>query len=163
MKRQLGIGAGLALAGTAVPALATKGSLAHGDGLKVKGMGGWPPTPTVSYKLAERHSAGAALLLGYQRFKASGLQAIYNAPGFPAFTGDPGRVTKHGHDSVKGQGLGLGWPGQVAPGLSAGAAYSSRINRSRFDKYRGLFAGQGHFDTLPTGAAAWPGRLQPPG
>lgn len=40
MKRQLGIGAGLALAGTAVPALATNGCLAHGDGLKAKGMGG---------------------------------------------------------------------------------------------------------------------------
>jgi long-chain fatty acid transport protein len=102
--------------------------------------------PTVSYKLAERHSIGAALLLGYQRFKATGLQAFDNAPGFPPFTSDPGHVTNQGYDSASGVGLRVGWQGQLSDSLTVGAAYSSKINMSRFDKYRGLFAGHGDFD-----------------
>ena len=102
--------------------------------------------PTVSYKATAQHSMGASLLLGYQRFKASGLQAFDNAPGFPPFTGAPGRVTNNGYDSATGLGLRVGWQGHLAQDLSVGAAVSSKINMSRFDKYRGLFAGQGDFD-----------------
>lgn len=102
--------------------------------------------PTAAYKLSEHHAVGASLLLGYQRFKATGLQAFDNAQGFPSFTGNPGQVTDRGYDSATGLGLRLGWQGQVAPGLRAGAAYATKINMSRFNKYRGLFAGQGDFD-----------------
>ena len=105
--------------------------------------------PTVSYKASEQHSIGASLLLGYQRFKASGLQAFDNAPGFPPFTSAPGRVTNNGYDSATGLGLRLGWQGHLGQDLSVGAAYSSKINMSRFDKYSGLFAGQGGFDIPP--------------
>ena len=55
--------------------------------------------PTVAYKLNAQHSVGVSLLLGYQRFKAYGLQAFDNAPGFPPFTGAPGSVTNNGYDS----------------------------------------------------------------
>ena len=102
--------------------------------------------PTVSYKASEQHSIGASLLLGYQRFKASGLQAFDNAPGFPPFTSAPGRVTNNGHDSATGLGFRVGWQGHLVQNLTVGAAYSSKINMSRFDKYSGLFAGQGDFD-----------------
>ena len=102
--------------------------------------------PTVSYKASEQHSIGASLLLGYQRFKASGLQAFDNAPGFPPFTSAPGRVTINGHDSATGLGFRVGWQGHLVQNLTVGAAYSSKINMSRFDKYSGLFAGQGDFD-----------------
>jgi long-chain fatty acid transport protein len=40
----------------------------------------------------------------------------------------------------------VGWQGQLSDSLTVGAAYSSMINMSRFDKYRGLFAGHGDFD-----------------
>lgn len=102
--------------------------------------------PTLSYKLSARQSVGASVLLGYQRFKASGLQAFDNAPGFPAFTGTPGHVTNRGYDSATGLGLRLGWQGEIAPDLHAGATYSSKIGMTRFDKYSGLFAGRGDFD-----------------
>ena len=65
--------------------------------------------PTVAYKLDSRNSVGVSVLLGYQRFKAEGLQAFDNAPGFPPFTGAPGHVTNNGHDSATGAGLRLGW------------------------------------------------------
>ncbi|MEW6704584.1 MAG: outer membrane protein transport protein [Pseudomonadota bacterium] len=102
--------------------------------------------PTVAYKLNERHSVGASLLLGYQRFKAEGLQAFDNAPGFPAFTGAPGSVTNRGYDSATGFGLRIGYQGRLSDIVTVGAAYSPELNMSRFDKYKGLFAGQGDFD-----------------
>ena len=102
--------------------------------------------PTVSYKVTERQSIGASLLLGYQRFKAEGLQAFDNAPGFPPFTGNPGHVTNRGYDSAHGAGLRVGWQGHLSDALTIGAAYSSKIYMSKFDNYSGLFAGRGDFD-----------------
>jgi long-chain fatty acid transport protein len=102
--------------------------------------------PTFALKLDQSHSVGASLLLGYQRFKADGLQAFDNAPGFPPFTGAPGRVTNAGYDSATGAGVRLGYLGRFGSVLSVGAAYSSKINMSAFDKYQGLFAGAGDFD-----------------
>lgn len=102
--------------------------------------------PTIAYKLTPQHAVGVALLLGYQRFKAEGLQAFDNAPGFPPFTGGPGFVTNKGYDSATGVGVRLGYQGQLTPALSVGAAYAPKMNMGRFDKYRGLFAGAGDFD-----------------
>lgn len=102
--------------------------------------------PTVAFKVAERHSLGASLLLGYQLFKATGLQAFDNAPGFPPFTGAPGSVTNRGYDSAAGVGLRVGYMGRIADGVTIGAAYSSKIAMGKFDRYRGLFAGAGDFD-----------------
>ena len=102
--------------------------------------------PTVEYKVAPRHSIGASLLLGYQRFKATGLQAFDNAPGFPPFTQSPGNVTNRGTDSSTGVGIRLGYFGQITDAVTVGAAYSPKMNMSRFDKYAGLFAGNGDFD-----------------
>ncbi|HEX6362485.1 MAG TPA: outer membrane protein transport protein, partial [Albitalea sp.] len=102
--------------------------------------------PTVSYRLTERHSIGASLLLAHQRFKAEGLQAFDNAPGFPAFTGAPGSVTNRGTDSANGVGIRVGWLGRLGDTLSIGAAYAPRIRMGRFEKYEGLFAGGGDFD-----------------
>ena len=101
--------------------------------------------PTVAYKVTPTQSVGVALLLGYQRFKAEGLQAFDNAPGFPPFTGSPGSVTNNGYDSSTGVGIRLGWQGKFGA-FTAGAAYAPKMNMSRFDKYKGLFAGQGDFD-----------------
>ena len=101
--------------------------------------------PTVAYKVAPTQSIGVALLLGYQRFKAEGLQAFDNAPGFPPFTGAPGSVTNNGYDSSTGFGVRIGWQGRFGA-FTAGAAYTPKMNMGRFDKYKGLFAGNGDFD-----------------
>jgi long-chain fatty acid transport protein len=102
--------------------------------------------PTLAYKLSAQHSVGAALLIGHQRFKAQGLQAFDNAPGFPPFTGAPGSVTNRGTDSANGIGLRIGYLGRLSEQLSIGASYSDGIRMSRFEKYRGLFAEDGDFD-----------------
>ncbi len=102
--------------------------------------------PTVSYKLNDRHSVGAALLLGYQQFKANGLQAFDNAPGFPPFTGAPGNVTNNGYSRSHGLGVRLGYYGRLTDSFSVGAAYAPKMNMSRFKEYAGLFADNGDFD-----------------
>lgn len=102
--------------------------------------------PTVAYKLDPRHSVGLSVLLGYQRFKAEGLQAFDNAPGFPPFTQSPGSVTNRGSDSSTGVGVRVGYFGRLTDTIHIGAAYSPRMRMSRFDKYKGLFAGEGDFD-----------------
>ena len=102
--------------------------------------------PTLAVKLADRHAVGASLLLAYQRFKAEGLQAFDNAPGFPPFTGAPGSVTNRGYDSATGIGVRLGYQGRLSDMVTVGLAYSPKINMGRFDKYKGLFAGAGDFD-----------------
>ena len=102
--------------------------------------------PTVAYKLNAQHAVGASLLLGYQQFKAYGLQAFDNAPGFPPFTGAPGSVTNRGYDSSTGIGLRLGYMGRLSDQLTVGAAYAPKMNMGRFDKYKGLFAEAGDFD-----------------
>lgn len=102
--------------------------------------------PTVAYKLNERHSVGASLLLGLQAFEATGLQAFDNAPGFPPFTSAPGSVTNNGHDTSSGVGVRLGYMGRLSDAITVGAAWSSKIGMGKFDKYKGLFAGGGAFD-----------------
>ncbi|MDE2607550.1 MAG: outer membrane protein transport protein [Burkholderiales bacterium] len=102
--------------------------------------------PTASYKLAPHHAVGVSLLLGYQRFKAEGLQAFDNAPGFPPFTQSPGHVTNRGYDSSTGVGVRLGYFGQLSERVSVGAAYSPKMHMSKFSKYSGLFADGGSFD-----------------
>lgn len=102
--------------------------------------------PTFAARINERHSFGISLLLGYQRFKADGLQAFNNAPGFPPFTGAPGSVTNNGYDSSTGLGLRLGYLGKLSDSIAIGAAYASKMNMKAFDKYKGLFAEAGDFD-----------------
>ncbi len=102
--------------------------------------------PTFSWKFHPSHSIGVAPLFGYQRFKAEGLQAFDNAPGFPPFTGAPGDVTNKGTDSSTGWGIRVGYYGQIQPGFNVGAQYTSKMSMSKFDKYKGLFADGGDFD-----------------
>ncbi len=95
--------------------------------------------PTLAWKFNPNHSVGLAPLIGYQRFKAYGLQP------FAAISSDPANLTNRGYDDSWGFGARVGYYGQLGPALAAGAAYSSKIG-GKFDKYRGLFAGQGEFD-----------------
>lgn len=99
--------------------------------------------PTVAYKLNAQHAVGVSLLLGYQRFKAQGLQAFAGTPGFSS---DPANVTNNGYDSATGVGVRLGYQGRLSDTLTIGAAYAPKMNMGNFKKYRGLFAEAGGFD-----------------
>lgn len=93
--------------------------------------------PTAAFKVAPNHSIGISPLLGYQRFKAEGLQAfgVANASG--------GNL---GYDDSFGYGLRVGYLGKITPNVSIGAAYASKMKFDEFGKYAGLFAEQGGFD-----------------
>ena len=99
--------------------------------------------PTVAWKFNERHSVGASLLLGYQRFKAEGIHAFAAMPGFSQA---PGNVTNVGSDGSRGVGVRLGYFGRLTDSFDVGLAYAPRMRMSEFDKYRGLFANNGDFD-----------------
>jgi long-chain fatty acid transport protein len=98
--------------------------------------------PTVAYKLSDKHGIGIAPLFGYQRFKAEGLQAFDN----PGVSTSSGNVTNQGYDTASGWGARIGWLGRITDQLTLGAAYSTKIAMSKFDKYKGLFAEGGGFD-----------------
>lgn len=98
--------------------------------------------PTVAYKLSDNHGIGIAPLFGYQRFKAEGLQAFDN----PGVSTSSGNVTNQGYDTASGWGARIGWLGKITDSLTLGAAYSTKIAMSKFDKYKGLFAEGGGFD-----------------
>ncbi len=102
--------------------------------------------PTVALELTERHSFGAAVLIGYQQFEARGLHA------FQALSSEPNRVSNRGRDDAFGVGVRLGWLTKLTPGLSLGAAYSSKIYMDEFEEYRGLLAEQGSLD-IPANAS----------
>jgi len=106
--------------------------------------------PTVAVKLNPNHSIGISPLLGYQRFKVDGLQTFndtLNMGGGPfTFTNSQGNVTNNGYDNSTGWGVRIGWMGKISDTVTLGAAYSSRMRMSAFDKYKGLFAEGGDFD-----------------
>jgi long-chain fatty acid transport protein len=99
--------------------------------------------PTLAYKFHPQHAVGVSLLLGYQRFKAQGLQAF---AGTPNFSSDPTNVTNRGTDSSTGVGLRLGYQGRLSDMVTIGVAYAPKMKMGEFDKYKGLFAEQGGFD-----------------
>src|SRR5512139_1469356 len=96
--------------------------------------------PTAAYKIAPNHSIGISPLIGYQRFKAEGLQAFQ-----PAST-SPANVTNNGYDDAFGYGVRIGYLGKITPTVTVGAAYASKMSFDEFKDYAGLFAEQGGFD-----------------
>jgi long-chain fatty acid transport protein len=96
--------------------------------------------PTAAYKIAPNHSIGISPLLGYQRFKAEGLQ------GFSGVSSDPTKLTNNGYDDAFGYGVRIGYLGKITPTVTIGAAYASKMSFDEFSDYAGLFAEQGGFD-----------------
>jgi len=99
--------------------------------------------PTYAHRFG-RHAVGASAILAYQRFEARGLA------GFSPFSSDPSHLSDNDHASAFGAGVRLGYIGEIAPWLSIGASYQSRIQMGRFDSYSGLFAEHGGFDIPQT-------------
>jgi long-chain fatty acid transport protein len=107
--------------------------------------------PTYSRKINASSSWGVSAILAAQRFKAVGLS------NFAGFSSSPGNLTNRGYEMSYGAGLRIGWQGEVASGLTLGAAYTTKISMTKFDKYKGLFAQDGGFD-IPASATvglAW--------
>ena len=112
--------------------------------------------PTIAYKLNDSHTVGASLLVGYQQFKAYGLQnfcSLKQNPNCNPMTGagigsDAANdgLTNQGYDDAWGYGLRVGWQGKMSDNVTVGAAYSSKIYMDEFSKYDELFAEDGDFD-----------------
>lgn len=96
-------------------------------------------SPSVAHRINDAHTVGVALNVAYQRVWAKGIGL------FGGFSSAPANVSDQGTDSTAGVGLRLGWIGKLAPGVTLGATWASRIH-GRFDKYKGLFADGGGFD-----------------
>jgi long-chain fatty acid transport protein len=96
-------------------------------------------SPALAWKPSAGQSLGVALNIAYQRFSAQGIGF------FGGFSAAPANVSDQGTDTSLGVGLRLGWTGTLAPGLTAGLTWASKVH-GKFDKYRGLFADGGRFD-----------------
>lgn len=97
--------------------------------------------PTFAMKLNKNHAVGVSVVMAYQTFGATGLQAF----GAFGMSSNPTSLTNKGNDHSTGWGLRLGWTGQVSENVTLGATYASKI-KGKFNDYQGLFAGGGEFD-----------------
>ncbi len=95
---------------------------------------------TVAYMLNKRHTVAVSPVIGIQTFRAFGLGV------FKPFSAFPDNLSNKGNDWAYGAGLRLGWQGELTDWLRVGAAYTSKIYFTEFDKYKGTFAEQGNMD-----------------
>ena len=102
--------------------------------------------PTLAYKINDKHSIGISPLIGYQRFKANGLEAFSQLSNDPNNLTNDTRAGDKKSDDAWGFGVRIGWQGKISDTVTLGAAYASKVYMQEFDKYRGLFAEQGDFD-----------------
>ncbi len=97
--------------------------------------------PTFAMKVNKDHAVGVSIVMAYQTFGATGLQAF----GAAGFSSDANSLTNKGNDHSIGWGVRLGWTGKVSENVTLGATYASKI-KGKFNDYKGLFAEEGRFD-----------------
>jgi long-chain fatty acid transport protein len=71
------------------------------------------------------------------------------SPQLTQMLGTPDRfdyVTNNGVDNSTGFGFKVGYQGELFKGFRLGGYYQPKMNMSKFDKYKGLFADEGNFD-----------------
>jgi len=129
--------------------------------------------PTITYALNKDHTVGASLLIGYQQFKAYGLQGFCGlksatfgdntcaATGGPNSAASNDGLTNQGYDNAWGVGLRVGWQGKLSENVSVGAAYSTKVYMNEFDKYDELFAEDGDFDIPANWSIGISGKVSP--
>lgn len=97
--------------------------------------------PGIAYSFSKNHSLGVSMLIGAQQFRAYGLEV------FKSLSRYPDNVTGLGNDFSYGAGARVGWRSHFfKKKFTVGATYASKIYMERFNKYKGLFAGDGGFD-----------------
>ena len=96
--------------------------------------------PTFAIKPTDNQSVGVSVLMAYQEFKA------YGVNGFSNYSVANTALTDNGKESSTGLGIRLGYLAKLNNQWTVGASYSPKISMSKFDKYKGLFAGGGSFD-----------------
>lgn len=99
-------------------------------------------SPTVAWKLSDKHAVGVSLNFAYQKFSAQGLESFDST----TYTEYLGNVTNKGYDSATGWGARIGWTGQISPNVTLGATYQTKTSMSKFSKYKGMLAEQGKLD-----------------
>ncbi len=92
-------------------------------------------------------SLGVAPVFALQRFKSRGLVA------FSGVSSDPTNLTGRGYDFSAGGGVRVGAEWSLMDNLRVGASFQTKMYMSKFDKYSGLFEGQGSFD-IPANVTA---------
>jgi long-chain fatty acid transport protein len=101
-------------------------------------------SPTLAWEFAPGQSVGVSLNVVDEFFRGHGLGV------FSGFSDAPGSVTNEGEDSAFGYGFRVGYLGQLTPWFAIGASYQSQAYGAGFERYKGLFAGQGGFNTPAT-------------
>jgi long-chain fatty acid transport protein len=101
-------------------------------------------SPTLAWKFAPGQSVGVSLDVVDEFFRAHGIGV------FSAASESPGNVSNQGEDSAFGYGFRVGYLGQLTPWLAIGASYQSKAYGAAFERYRGLYAQQGGFNTPAT-------------
>ena len=101
-------------------------------------------SPTLAWKFAPGQSVGVSLDVVDEFFRAHGIGV------FSAASESPGNVSNQGEDSAFGYGFRVGYLGQLTPLLAIGASYQSKAYGAAFERYRGLYAQQGGFNTPAT-------------
>lgn len=97
-------------------------------------------SPTIATHVGPQTSVGLGIVYCIQKFEAKGLG------NFAGMSSDPANLTNKGNDTSTGLGFKLGAHHHFNEKFSMGLNYAPKINMSKFDKYAGLFAGQGDFD-----------------
>ncbi|MBI1425574.1 MAG: hypothetical protein GC149_19235 [Gammaproteobacteria bacterium] len=110
---------------------------------------------TYARKINPTASWGVSLIGAVQRFEAKGLSM------FGGYSTDSTNLSNNGTDTSTGFGFKLGVQGDVGGGVTLAASYQSKMNMSKFDKYKGLFAEQGDFDIPATWTAGLAWKLKP--
>lgn len=101
---------------------------------------------TFAYKINEKHSVGASLLIGIARFSAYGL-GLFDP--FTQTVGTTDRFTDQGRDWSFGYGARIGYLGTFGK-WTVGAEYTSKVDMEEFDDYSELFAESGNMDIPPS-------------
>lgn len=104
-------------------------------------------SPTYSFQLNDRSRVGLSAILAYQQFSTFGFGHV-PVDHVPV---DESGYAVRGQESSMGAGIRLGLSSELAPGLSVGAAYQSRIEMDPFMRYRGVYSEPGEFD-IPASA-----------
>jgi len=110
--------------------------------------------PTMTFKVAPKHSLGVSLNFIYQTFEAYGIGGFCGfkaatcannlAPG--AAASDLVGLSDQGEDDSTGYSVKIGWQGELASNFQMGFAYQTKSDMEAFSKYNQLFAEQGDFD-----------------